>query len=207
MAHVDAWEQIKRHGLLSTSSLLNLWEVRGDERSAIESEVRKTSVVLVHPGHGKVEIRDQKPLCEKKLRKALIDCTAQEWCQLLNRKVFFWPTPERLVRHMSARENREKKHLVLTVDSYHLVVAYENAITLCPMNSGNTVPFAQKRGKNSLMKMSDYPFKERLVRGPYYTVVELAVEAGIPNILEFVVSADYMTSTGCGMKQISKIIF
>jgi hypothetical protein len=195
MAHEDAWEQIRRHGLLSTSSLLDLWEVRGHERRAIESKVRKVSVVLEHHQHGKVVIRDQKPLYEKKLRKALIDCTVQEWCELLNRKVFFWPSTERLMRHMSARENRARKHLVLTVDSYRLAMAYQNAITLCPMNSGNTIPFAQKRGKNSLMKMSDYPFQERLVRGPYYTVVELAVDKGIPNILEFIVSADFMSST------------
>jgi hypothetical protein len=207
MAHEAAWERIRRHGLLSTSSLLNLWEVKGNERRAIESEVRKTSIVLVHPHHGKVVIRDQKPLNEKKLRKALIDCTVHEWCQLLNRKVFFWPTAERLARHMSARENREKKHLVLTVDSYRLAVAYQNEITLCPMNSGNTIPFAQERGKNSLMQMNDYPFKERLVRGPYYTVVELAVDTGIPNILDFIVSADYMSSTVCGVRQISHITF
>jgi hypothetical protein len=83
---------------------------------------------------------------------------------------------------------------VLTVDSYRLAVAYEKTITLCPLNSGNTIPFAHKRGTNSLMPLSDYPFTERLARGPYYTVVELAVDAGIPDILDFVVSADCMLS-------------
>jgi hypothetical protein len=83
--------------------------------------------------------------------------------------------------------------LVLTVDSYRLAVAYEQTITLCPLNSGNTIPFAQKRGKKSLMHMSEYPFRPRLARGPYYTVAELAVGDRIPDILDFVVSADYMT--------------
>jgi Family of unknown function (DUF7002) len=207
MAHEDAWEQIQRHGLLSTSSLLNLWEVTGKQRSAVEGEVRRNEVELRHPRRGKVVIRDQKPLYERKLRKALIDCTVQQWCQLLNRRVFFWPTVERLVTHISARGNRGKNHLVLTIDSYRLAAAYEKTITLCPLNSGNTIPFAQERGKASLMRMSEYPFLERLARGPYYTVVELAVETGVPDILDFVVSADYMTSAGRNIKQISRIKF
>ena len=207
MAHEDAWEQIRRYGLLSTSTLLGLWEVKGKQRSAIEREVRRNQVELRHPRRGKVVIRDQKPLYERKLRKALIDCTVQEWCQLLNRRVFFWPTVERLVTHISARENRGKNHLVLTVDSYRLAAVYEMTITLCPLNSGNTIPFAQRRSKNSLMRMSEYPFLERLARGPYYTVVELAVETGVPDILDFVVSADYMTSSGRDIKQISRISF
>jgi hypothetical protein len=55
--------------------------------------------------------------------------------------------------------------------------------------------------------MSEYPFLERLARGPYYTVVELAVETGVPDILDFVVSVDYMTSSGRNIKQISRITF
>lgn len=191
MAHEDAWEQIRRYGLLSTSSLLNLWEVNGQERSAIENEIRRNEVELKHPRRGKIVIRDQKPLYERNLRAALIDCTVQEWCQLLNRRVFFWPTVERLVTHISARENREKRHLVLTVDSYRLAAAYEKTITLCPLP----------------MRMNEYPFVERLARGPYYTVVELAVETGVSDILDFVVSVDFMASSGGDIKQISRIRF
>jgi hypothetical protein len=193
MAHEGAWESIQRHGLLSTISILNLWQVTGSERSVIEREVRRSAVELDHPRYGKIVIRDQKPMYERKLRKALTDCTPQEWCQLLNRKVFFWPSEERLGRHMSARENRGKRHLVLTVDSYRLTTIYEKTITLCALNSGNTIPFAHKRGTHSLMPMRDYPFTERLARGPYYTVVEVAVEFAVPDILDFVTSVDYMS--------------
>jgi len=207
LAHQDAWEPIRRHGLLSTSSLLDLWEVKGKERNTIEGEIRREEVELRHPQRGRIFIRDQKPLYGRKLREALIDCTVEEWCRLLNSRVFFWPTVERLITHISARHNRGKKHLVLTVDSYRLAAAYEKAVTLCPMNSGNTIPFAQRRGTESLMHMSEYPFAERLTRGAYYTVVELAVETGVPDILDFVVSADYMTSSGSGIKQISRITF
>jgi hypothetical protein len=134
-----------------------------------------------------------------------VDCTPQEWCRLLNRKVFFWPTAERLSTHMSARENRGKKHLVLTIDRYRLAAAYEKKITLCPLNSGNTIPFAHKRGTNSVMPMRMYPFRERLARGPYYTVVELVVDAGMPDILDFIVSVDYMTSVGCSIQHVANV--
>jgi hypothetical protein len=45
---------------------------------------------------------------EKKLRAALTDCTPQDWCRLLNGKVFFWPCIDRLNTHMAARGNRGK---------------------------------------------------------------------------------------------------
>jgi len=194
MAHEDAWESIQRHGLLSTTSILNLWQMTGPERRVIEREVRTSAIELVHPRYGKVVIRDQKPMYEQKLRRALTDCTPQQWCQLLNRKVFFWPSKERLARHMSARENRGKRHLVLTLDSYRLTTAYEEKITLCALNSGSTIPFAHPRGTQSMIPMRDYPFTERLARGPYYTVVEVAVESAVPDILNFVTSVSYLTS-------------
>lgn len=196
MAHEDAWPQIQRHGLLSTSSILNLWEVESTPRASIETQIRRTAVELSHPRLGRVVIRDQKPMNEKKLRAALIDCAPQDWCRLLNSKVFFWPCVDRLNTHMGARGNRGKHHLVLTLDSYRFVNSYEQQITLCAMNSGNTNPFPQRRGKSSFMRMSQYPFAERRKRGVYYTVVELAVDRDITDILDFVLSAETMTSDG-----------
>jgi hypothetical protein len=62
MAHEDAWEQIQRFGLLSTTSILDLWEVKGPERKSIEGNIRRSQIALLHPRHGKVVIRDQKPM-------------------------------------------------------------------------------------------------------------------------------------------------
>ena len=196
LTHEDAWSQIERHGLLSTRSILKLWEVESSTRTHIETQIRQDSMELSHPGHGRVVIRDQKPMNEKKLRTALVDCTPQDWCRLLNTKVFFWPSIDRLHTHMAAKGNRGKRHLVLTVDSYRLVTAYERQIALCAMNSGNTNPFTHKRGRNSFMRMSEYPFRARLKRGTYYTVVELTVDRDIPDILDFVLTANLMTSDG-----------
>ena len=63
---------------------------------------------------------------------------------------------------------------------------------MCALNSGNTIPFAQKRGTHSLMPMRDYPFTERLARGPYYTVVEVALDVAVPDVLNFVTLVDYV---------------
>src|ERR1700722_13523872 len=79
MAHEGAWPQIQRHGLLNTRSILDLWEVESVLRSRIETQIRRGPFELSHPRHGKVVIRDQKPMNEKKLRTALIDCTPQDW--------------------------------------------------------------------------------------------------------------------------------
>lgn len=202
LTHEDAWPQIQRYGLLNTRSILDLWEVESVLRSCIETQIRRGPFELSHPRHGRVVIRDQRPMNEKKLRTALIDCTPQDWCRLLNSKIFFWPCVDRLNTHMRAKGNRGKRHLVLTLDSYRFVKSYEPQITLCAMNSGNTNPFPRKRGKGSFMGISQYPFAERQKRGPYYAVVELAVDKDIPDLLNFVLSVSYMISDG----EVSRVI-
>ena len=41
------------------------------------------------------------------------------------------------------------------------------------------------------------PFAERLKRPLYYTVVELAVEVGVPNIMDYVIEAAEMRCSTC----------
>jgi len=47
MAHVNAWPGIKRHGLLSTSALLDLFGVRGSSRKALEQIVATTASLSI----------------------------------------------------------------------------------------------------------------------------------------------------------------
>ena len=84
----------------------------------------------------------------------------------------------------------------MTLETLPLAQDYIHSITLSPMNSGNTLPIAQPRGLTTLKRMNDYPFEQRLRLGPYYTVVELAVEGGIPNILDYTIQVDEMVSGG-----------
>jgi len=64
------------------------------------------------------------------------------------------------------------------------------------MNSGNTLPIAFPRRLTTLKNMVEYPFEQRLRLGRHYTVVELAVEEGVPNILDYTVQVEEMISDG-----------
>lgn len=71
MAEPGSWPSIQKHGLLSTSSLFDLFEVPRKDRIAIETYRRPNPVPLMHPVHGSALIRDQKPLSEKRLAACL----------------------------------------------------------------------------------------------------------------------------------------
>jgi hypothetical protein len=196
MAEANSWESIAKHGLLSTSALLDFFGINGEERQNIELRRRGRSQEIKHAEHGRVVVRDQKPIIESKLKASLQDCTLEEWYRLLNGRVFFWLTKERLNTLLSAKEYREKPHTVLTLDTRSLAKDYARSITLSPMNSGNTLPIAHPRGKATFSRMQDYPFRQRLKRGPYYTVVELAVEGGVPDLVNYTIRVDSMVSKG-----------
>ena len=204
MADAHSWESIQKHGLLSTSSLLDLFEVKGHEREQIEVRRRPDSVPIVHEKHGRAVVRGNNPMIESKLRPALKDCTLEQWYRLLNKHIFFWLTPERLKTLLCARAYRHHAHAVLTLETLPFVTRYEHRIALSPMNSGNTQPIAHERSPETFKKMQDYPFHERAHRGDYYQVVELAVEGGA-DLTESVLSVDLMQCTGDGMKVLRNI--
>jgi len=122
MAERGSWPSIRRHGLLSTSALLDLYEVTGGERARLEGAHRPESVEIVHPKHGKAVIRDQKPMDDRGLRRALTDgLMPEDWYRILNAKVFFWLTEDRLNRLLGARAYRDLRHDVLVVDTRELL--------------------------------------------------------------------------------------
>jgi len=192
MAELGSWNNIKRDGLLSTSALLDLYKVSKEERIEIETKRRPESRTIADANLGSARIRDQKPLHESKLQTSLTDCTILDWHRMLNSRVFFWLHQDRLKTLLGAREYREKPHDVITADTLSMATAHQNSITLSPMNSGNTVPFAWERGLSTFRRMAEYPFEERLKRGPYYTVVELAVDRGVPDIKKYTQRVDVL---------------
>lgn len=64
MAESGSRESIRERGLLSTSALLDLFEVEGEERFAVESALRPEIMPLQHPKHGLALVRDNKPMRE-----------------------------------------------------------------------------------------------------------------------------------------------
>lgn len=205
MADGSSWEGIQRHGLLSTESLLDLFEVPAESRPSILDAQRTQSVTIKHPTHGQAIIRDQKPLNRAKLESCLKGCSFQQWLKMLNSRVFFWLCKERLQTLMCAREYCSQTHVVLILDTLRLATDFQQRITLAPMNTGNTRPFAHERSLSTFSRMPDYPFEERLRRGPYYRVVELAVEGGVPNIMDYIVEAAEMKCSTCDKTKLQSI--
>jgi hypothetical protein len=176
MAEAGSWDSIRQHGLLSTSALLDLFEVNGDRRSSIESVRRPRSVTIEHQDHGTAVIRDQIPLNPTILQRCLVGMSPGEWCETLNRRVFFWTQELRLTGLLKARAYRARPHDVLTVDTASLVAAHESAITLAHLNTGTTLFRAPERGPETFQRIADYPIE---VRGK---VVELAVDGEVSDI-------------------------
>jgi hypothetical protein len=185
MAQLGSWPSVVEHGLLSTTALLDLFEVRGDERFRIESCHRPESIPINHPVHGRAVIRDQKPMSDRSVRRALVGgLKPADWYRLLNSRVFFWLSEERLNTLMNARAYRCQRHNVFVVDTRSLVERHEHRIMLCAMNSGCTIPFPHKRGRETFQTIADYPYAGRKRnRDP---IVELAVDDGVPDIRDFV---------------------
>lgn len=191
VAEADSWPSISKHGLLSTSGLLDLYGVNGQERELIESCRRPESVVISHPTHGRAVVRDQKPMHESVLRKCLVDCTPRQWYRFLNRKVFFWLTEKRAAALLAAREHRKNTHIVIIMDTAALLRKYGSAVLLSPINSGSTIRRAVKRGIASFQPPDSYPYDPRRKnRGVAHAIVELAIDYSIPDVREFVVRVE-----------------
>ncbi|MFC0389708.1 DUF7002 family protein [Muricoccus vinaceus] len=188
MAELGSWPSIQRHGLLSTSALLDLFAVSGSRRTAIEARRRPENVAVEHPKLGRAVIRDQKPMDDAGLLRCLQDgLTPEDWYKLLNDRVFMWLTRDRLHRLLTARPYRTLEHDVLELDAAPLVAAHWAQITLSPINSGATKPFPRDRGKDTFLSIADYPYAHwRGKRKAGERAVELAVTGGIPDVGPFV---------------------
>jgi hypothetical protein len=188
MAELGSWPSIRATGLLSTSALLDSYGVSGEQRLEIEAQRRSSSATLSQPGRNSATIRDQLPMDDSGLRRCLRDgLTPNDWYRLLNSKVFFWLSRDRLIRLLRAGAYRMQEHDVLELDAKPLIDAYREKISLSPINSGCTKPFPTPRGNSTFLGIADYPYshwKTKRKRGE--RVVEIAIDYGVPDIAKFV---------------------
>jgi alkylated DNA nucleotide flippase Atl1 len=191
MTSLDAWPGIERHGLRSVTALLDLLYVDPDQRRAIEKELRPETVIMSDADLGRFEIRDQKPLNVDKLQSCLTDMAVSEWVELLNRKVFFWPTDQRVEDLLGALAYRGREHLVLVVNTESLLAVHESAVTLAPINTGSVLYDPPPRGRHTLLPIADYPFEEwRRRRGPRKAIAEVAVDYAVVDIVNHIVHVE-----------------
>ena len=185
MAEAGAWESIQRHGLFSTTALLKLFDVSEPKRSAIGSCYRGSREVICHSDYGCAVIRDQTPMHPNKLGQALTDMDPSEWYKLLNGKVFFWSTKDRLISFLEARSHKNRPHDVLTVCTRSLVEQHATEITLSPINSGAVRMPTHTRGSDTFRTITDHTCKTKKE-----CFAELAVEGSVPNVERHILSVD-----------------
>lgn len=190
MAEEGSWPSIRKQGLLSTTALLDVWDVSQEERYAIESILRPNSAVIQNPLFGKAVVRDQRPMNEKNVRKVLEDMKPEEWYLSLNRKVFFWVRLQRLLGLLNARAYKSRKHVVLLVDTNSLVTEHKDRIWLSPINSGSTIYGNGKRGSKTFKRIDDYQYEDERKRRGENAIVELAVDYSVPDIESHVIRVE-----------------
>lgn len=191
MATADSWDNISRLGLLSTSALLDLYGIEDEERDIIETQYRPCSTVLHDEALGPVTIRDQRPLPESKLKACVQGCSVSEYYKLLNGKVFFWTTWERVNYLLNARLYRGIPHTVITVDSKKLIERYNRNISLSRINSG-AIPYGPTpRGPATFCRLTDWPYEiGSRSKKLKITPVELTVDYAVRDIIELTLNVE-----------------
>ncbi len=191
LAEAENWPSIRRHGLLSTTGLLDRAGLRGKQRNRIECCRRLAHIQLPNG----VQVRDQKPLPEEALRTCLVGMTPSEWYALINSKVFFWLDVDRLNRQRAACEPRPQ--VVLEIDTVRLVARHAGRIALSRINTGNARRRPAQRGRCTfvpsrvwaesgwLSEMEGLGLVRTRTGG---SPVELTVAEGVPDIKHYVVA-------------------
>ena len=180
MANLDSWTSILERGLLSTTALLDLFQIAGAERFSLESQWRSDSCSISHSEHGVAVIRDQIPMPEGKLQKLLTGATTQKWYELINGKTFFWVDSQRLTSMLNARQYRARSHAVFVIDTEALLDRHLRKVTLSEQNSGSLYS-GKIRGPSTFKRVGDYPFDR---------IAELAVEYSVPDIADFAIRVE-----------------
>ena len=186
LTHVENWDLIRHRGLLSTSALLDLFAIDGDIRRQLECRNRRELVPLRNSDIGMAILRDQKPMDDRGLERALTDgMSPHDWYRLVNQHVFFWVDRGRVDRLLGARAYRNDRHALLVARTPEFLNLHADRTVLSPLNTGATKPMPHPRGKDCFVPLASYPFaywrRKRNVRN---AVVELAVPRAVPNVIE-----------------------
>ena len=179
-----SWPNIREYGLLSSKALLQLYGKSADEIERLTLCRRPHWVPIECPGRPQAVLRDQKPLTDAGIRRALSGkAEPWQWYDLINSMVFFWPTKKRLETMILAAAYKGVCHDVLVVDTNALVRLEAANVRLSRMNSGSTKRMAHPRDMGLFKTVSDYPFESRRSKyGQARAVAEVCVLEGVERI-------------------------
>jgi hypothetical protein len=190
LAEAANWPSIQRHGLLSTSGLLDLAGIWGTERDRFERQHRPVHTELPNG----VQIRDQKPMPPQALAQCVVGMSSEDWYRAVNAKVFFWLDPARVDRQRGACGRRPQ--IVLIVDTQRLLARYAMHISLSPINTGHARRKPVMRGQSTFVPYgvwlesawsAEASGLNTRVRARSHRPVELTVHEAVPDIMDMVV--------------------
>lgn len=182
LAHGDAWPGLQRHGLLTSEQLTDLFKVSGRTLSSLLSQRRAESIQIKHWRHGSAVLRDQKPVRMEALPTVLTDgMTPAEWLLLLNQHVFLFPTDATATAMYGTY--RQEPLVVLTLSSESLLRAHPENIRLTAINTGYFMRRPARRGRETFQPIHSF---DRPLSG----VKEVAVQGGIPDLMDHLVKAE-----------------
>lgn len=96
---------------------------------------KRTNHITIGDGETTFDIRDQRPISEKLLRGCLLDgMTLEEYYELLNERVFWWPTLDRLSRHFNKYAFEKPK--IICVKTSELFEVNPDNVEFSRLNSG-----------------------------------------------------------------------
>lgn len=187
--HKGALPSMRKHGLLSTTRLLTLFEVPSIQFKEIGETVRPTSMVLTHDTLGTVKISDNAPIDEGKLSRCLDDeLQVSDWMRILNRRVFFWVDTVNLDNHLRACIRRGEDREVLVFDTLKIARRYLAKMEVSAINTGSTLRRPVRRGIRTFAAAEKYSYsKWQKLRGGRDKIKELTILDGLTDLDAYLV--------------------
>ena len=179
---------ILRYGLLSTASLLDLYEIPAADRLSIEGARRPARIEIHHCVHGTATITDNSPLVLASLATCLDDgLTPTDWLRLLNARAFLWANERGLQTLANAQGNRGRQLAILVIDTLGLAREHQTRIEISAINSGATVRRPPRRGLATFTPLAAYSYADwQKRRGKRDRIREVTVLGGVPDIAKYV---------------------
>lgn len=175
VADARGWPSIQQHGLLTTTSILRRWEVEPDIAECALTQIRREPLgPIKHVDMGTAWIRDQNKMTEKGLSSSLTDgITVADWCRLLNRQVFLFPSRAQADKLLDAY--REHPQVLIALRTSSLLETYGTLLRLTRINAGSTTRVPAGRGEHSFVRVGFY-------HGTPSTIREVVIRSDIGDL-------------------------
>lgn len=190
LADAENWPSIQRDGLFSADALITRAGLRG-QRAAPYRSYRGQGMQLPSGAW----IRDQRPMPPGALARCLdAGLDPDAWYALVNSKVYFWLSRERLDRHRAACGDRPQ--IVMVIDLPAMLERHAPRAYVTPFNVGNAMRRAASRGRRTFVPIEMWRATRWLAetrngeptRARSHPPAELAIDHAVPDIMDFVIN-------------------